>query len=299
MKKPAELSVLSPSDISSQGPVKYWIDGKFVDQRDASIPLTDLAIVRGYAAFDALRTYGNTPFLLDAHLKRLEETCAFLHLKPPLDRANMARAVLATVRTNNFAESLIRIYVTGGEASGLIPEHKERLIILVDSLRTYPPQQYEKGIALATTTLNRTLPLAKSTDYVAGIRETVRARHNGFDEVVFLDRQSNILEGTTFSVVVVRGRDLISPADGVLRGITVDHVLGLASQAGLRGRRAAIPPDLLDEADEVFVTSSVREVVPVVRIDTKRIAGGLPGPITCHLHKLYCESARSICSQGL
>lgn len=297
-ENPAEPSVSFWPDASAGKAIKYWIDGEFVERSRAAIPLTDLAIVRGYAAFDALRTYGNVPFLLEAHLKRLEESCALLYLQPPMDRTTMALTVLAAVRTNNFAESLVRIYVTGGDTAGFIPEQKGRLIILVDPLKPYPSQQYESGIALASTHMNRTLPLAKSTDYVAGIRETVRVRREGFDEVVFLDGNANLLEGTTFNIGVVKGNDLISPAEGVLRGITVDHLLGLVGQAGLRVRRETISVKMLELADEVFITSSVREIVPVVRFGNRQIGSGAPGPTTRLLHRLYRDSAQLICSRG-
>jgi branched-subunit amino acid aminotransferase/4-amino-4-deoxychorismate lyase len=298
MKQTAKYTIACTRAKAGPKTAKYWIDGRLVDQSEAAIPLTDLAVTRGYAAFDSLRTYGNVPFLLDAHLKRLENTCVILHLKPPLERKNIARAVLATVAANKFPESLIRIYVTGGDASGLIPENKERLVILVDPLRAYPARHYVKGIVLATTRLNRVLPLAKSTDYLAGVWETTRARKKGFDEVVFIDRQRNILEGTTFNVVAIIGRKLVSRTDGVLRGITVEHVLGLAREAGLSVRRVPISPRMLAKADEIFVTSSIREIIPVVCIDDKWIGSGFPGPVTRLLHQRYHESALAIRSQG-
>jgi branched-chain amino acid aminotransferase len=274
-------------------PGKCWIDGELVDWKDASIPLTDLMAVRGYAAFDALRTYGSVPFLLDKHLLRLERTCDFLGLRIPLDRANLAGAVLATVKAGKLPESSIRLYVTGGDAAGFVPEGRERLVILVDPPHSYPLRQYEQGVALATTTLGRTFPVVKPTNYLAGVWATMRARSEGFDEVVFVDRDLSLLEGTTFNVVAVRGRELISPADGVLAGVTIEHVLSLAAKAKFKVTREPISPQLLDQAEEVFMTSSVREVMPVVRIDDRQIGNGAPGPVTRLLHRLFCESAQT------
>ncbi len=273
----------------------YWIDGRLVPATGAVLPLSDLAVSRGYAAFDALRTYGGVPLLLDQHLARLERTCELLFLKPPLSRAELRDAVRATVAANALPDCLIRIYITGGDATGFIPENRERLLVLVDPLRAYPARHFEQGIALAASRLERTLPIAKSTSYLAGVWETIQARRNGFDEVVFCDASGNLLEGTTFSVVVVVGNELVSPRESVLQGITVEHLLGLAPQHGFHITRTPISPAMLAKADEVFITSSTRELIPVSRIDDRRIGNGRPGATTCRLHDLYRESVRAIC----
>lgn len=270
--------------------VKYWIDGRLVPSTEAVLPLTDLGFSRGYAAFDALRTYGKVPFLLDAHLERLERTCELLMLAVPLGRDKLRAVVHATVAANGLPENLVRIYVTGGDAAGFVPEQRERLLVLADPLRTYPAAQWEAGVALAISTLERTLPLAKSTSYLAGVCETMLAKRRGFDEVVFCDPRGNILEGTTFSVVAVKGRELVSPRAGVLPAITLEHLFKLAPQNGFTVRREPITPELLRQADEVFITSSTRELVPVNRVDTLRIGNGAPGPVTRRLHEIYRQS---------
>ena len=270
----------------------YWINGRVVGQADAFVPLGDLGFSRGYAAFDALRTYGGVPFLLEAHLVRFERTCELLFLKLPVTRLELAGIVSATLAANSFPESLIRIFLTGGEAGGFVPEGRESLMVLVDPVRTYPTGQFTEGIALARSTLARTVPLAKSTSYVAGVWETIQARRRGFDEVVFCDEKGDVLEGTTFSVGVVRGREIISPQADILFGITMEHVLGIATAEGFQVSRAPLASSLLETAAEVFITSSTRELIPVSRIDQARVGGG-PGPVTRRLHELYLRSACS------
>jgi branched-chain amino acid aminotransferase len=269
---------------------RYWIDGELVDAAQAALPLTDLGATRGYAAFEALRTYGKVPFLLEEHLERLERSCEQMFLQLPVPKAEIARIVEATLGANSFPESLIRIFVTAGDASGFVPEGRERLLVLVDVLRAYPAEQYTRGISLATTKLGRTLPLVKSTSYLAGIRETIRARREGFDEVVFVDDDGSILEGTTFNVVTIHGNMLTVPEAGVLQGVTIGHVVQLAAQSGLKVVRAPITRKMIAEADEVFITSSTRELLPINRVDGTPIRDGRPGPVTQRLHEVYRQS---------
>ncbi|MDO8545608.1 MAG: aminotransferase class IV [Opitutaceae bacterium] len=284
-----------PAAIPPTAATKYWIDGRLVPAAEAAVPLTDLAVSRGYAAFDALRTYGKVPFLLDEHLQRLERTCGELFLKLPRPRAEIRDIVHGTIAANALPDCLVRIFITGGDASGFVPEHRERLLVLVDPLRAYAARQYEQGIAIATSRLERTLPGAKSTTYLAGVWETIRAKQRGFDEVVFCDVNGDILEGTTFSIVVVKGNELVSPRAAVLHGITGEHLFQLAAEAGFKIRRAPISPTTLAAADEVFITSSTRELMPVSRVDERTIGNGKPGAITRHLHEMYRTSVRAIC----
>jgi branched-chain amino acid aminotransferase len=292
------FSPVQPAALPLPGTItgKYWLDGRIVDRNEAAIPLSDLALTRGYAAFDALRTYNNVPFLLEQHLRRLEKTCELLFLEVPLERNQLAEVVRVMLAANHYPESLVRIIVTGGDASGFTPENRERLLVLVDPLRTYPARQFEAGISLALAKLDRTLPLAKSTSYLAGVCETIQAKRQGFDEVVFCDADGSILEGTTFSVVAVRGRELISPREGVLTGITVEHLLGLAQAEGFTVTRAAISRAIWQEADEVFITSSTRELIPVNRIDDTALPQIKPDGATGRLHALYRRSVQILCT---
>lgn len=274
-------------------PAKYWIDGQLVRADRAAIPVTDLVMTRGYGAFEALRTYEGNPFLLEEHLRRLEKTCALLGLKCPLRRKEFAAAARETLRANSFPESLIRFYVTGGDASGFLPEGKERLLILVSPVRPFPAWQYERGIAMKTTALSRSIPAAKTVDYTVGIRETMRAVREGFQEVAFRDRRGGLLEGTQFSIFAVLGRTLVTPEEGVLPGCTGNQVMKLARREGWTIRRTAISPAMLRKASELFITSTTRELLPVVRVDEQRIGDGRPGPVRQHLHARFLESARA------
>lgn len=266
---------------------KYWIDGKLVRADKAFLPLTDLAVTRGFGAFEAMRTYHGSPFLLEGHLLRLQKSCELLGLKLPLSLEALKHAVDATLKANKMPESLIRIYVTGGDASGFLPEGRERLLILVSPAKLFPAWQYEKGIALKSTLLGRMIPQAKSLDYTVGIRETLRAVRKGYHEVVFVDEEGNLLEGTQFSVFAVVGKKIISPKMRILPGLTAGYVIDLARRKGFKASWGKITPKVLAEATELFITSSNREIIPAVRLDRKRIGNGKPGPVTRLLHGYF------------
>jgi len=293
--KTSPLASPAPQSSSTSDDAKYWIDGQLVNRSAAALPLSDLGFTRGYAAFDALRTYQGVPFLLEQHLQRLEKTCALMFLRLPLARAALTAVISETLAANSYPESLVRIMVTGGDAAGFIPEDRERVLVLVDPLRTYPARQYEQGVGLATATLDRTLPVAKSTSYLAGVWETIQARRKGLDEVVFCDARGGILEGTTFSVVAARGRELVSPESGILPGITVEHVFQIAVKEGFTLKRQPLTREVWESADELFITSSTRELIPVNRIDDTWLGKTKPPGITRRLHELYRQSAHAIC----
>jgi branched-chain amino acid aminotransferase len=199
--------------------------------------------------------------------------------------------VLETLAANCFPESLIRLYVTGGDTDGFVPAGKSRLLVLVDAARIFPASHYKKGVRIKTSRLNRPIPPAKTVDYTAGIRETILAKREGFHEVAFADRKGNLLEGTQFNVIAVRGNQLVSPDRGILPGITVERVLKLGRKEGFSIRRSPISPALLKRADEVLITSTNREVMPAVFVDQIRIGSGSPGPVSRLLHQRYLESA--------
>lgn len=255
------------------------------------LPVTDLVITRGYGAFEALRTYQGKPFLLEEHLRRLEKSCAEIGLKCPLGRKELADAVSETLKANSFPESLIRLYVTGGDAGGFVPEGHERLMILVGAAKMFPAWQYERGVAIKTTTLNRPIPSAKTIDYTVGIRETLVALKEGYQEVAFRDHRGCLLEGTQFSIFAVIRKTLVTPEKSILPGITAAYLIKLARREGFGIRREPISPAMLKNASECFITSTNREVLPVSRIDRQRIGNGRPGPIQRLFHQRYLEGA--------
>ncbi|MBI4026266.1 MAG: aminotransferase class IV [Verrucomicrobia bacterium] len=272
----------------------YFCNGAYLRADHATISVGDLGLIRGFGLFESLRTYGGKPFLLAEHLDRLFHAAKTVGLKPPMRRHGIARVVRRLLKKNRFAESLIRIVMTGGPSSALLPLGPPTLIVMADEFHPFPPWQYEKGISLMTTPLARIHPEIKSTVYFSAVVAAAQAGRRGFTEAVYVDRKGALLEGTTYNVfAVLPGPRLITPREGVLPGITADCVIALARKSELPVERRPLSRSMLRRAREMFITSSNREVIPVIRVDRVRIGDGIPGGVTQQLHAAYRAVAQN------
>lgn len=273
-------------------PPIYYGNGRYLPASQVTLPLNDLAFLRGFAFFESLRTYRGRPFLLRDHLARLFRSAKIVGIRPPLSQRQFQKIATELIHKNRFPETLLRFYLTGGPSSLLLPSGKPRIYVLADPLHEFPSWQYTQGIALKTAPFQRLIPEIKSTAYLPAVVETRRALRAGFTEVAYVDSKGSLLEGTTFSIVaVLPGPKLITPQKGVLRSVTVDCILKQARRLGLPAHRAPISPAMIRHADEMFIASSNRELIPVTRLDQRRIGRGEPGPITLQLHAAYLREA--------
>ena len=167
----------------------FYIDGNFVDEDEAVLPVTDLAILRGYAVFDFLRTYNGRPFHLEAHLRRLRNSAALIGLDCHWSLDELTEIVDETLARNNYPESNIRLLITGGDSEDSIsPGQHPRLLVMVRPVTPYPENWYEEGIKIITARLNRYIPGAKSTDYIRAIVTLKDAEAAGAIESVYVNK---------------------------------------------------------------------------------------------------------------
>ena len=258
----------------------YYIDGEFIDESEAVLPVTDLAILRGYAVFDFLRTYNGHPFHLEAHLKRLRNSAALIGLGCPWSLEDLSTIVDQTLARNNNAESNIRLLITGGDSEDSIsPGQNPRLLVMVRPVKPFPESWYREGIKIITTRMNRYIPGAKSTDYIRAIVTLQDAEAAGAIESVYVNQADQVLEGTTSNLFIVRDNSVVTPAEEILPGITRDVLLELLKQEFPLELRP-VPRQELLESDEVFMASSTKEVIPVVQVDDHNLGDRTPGPVT-------------------
>lgn len=272
----------------------YFLDGRVVPAREARVPVLDLSVMRGFALFESLRTYGGRPFLLGRHLDRLLREARHVGMRCPHSRAGIVRIVDRLLRRNRFPEALVRILLTGGASPKLVPAGRPTFAVLVDPLHAFPAWQYAKGIALMSIPFERAFPEMKTTNYFAAVWGTMRAQRRGFHEIVYARENGDLLEGSTFNLfVVLPGPRLVTPREDVLAGVTSGCVIDLARKSKLPVERRAIRPADLGRAREAFITSSNREVIPVRRVDGRVIGEGKPGPVTRQLHAAYRSFAQA------
>jgi branched-chain amino acid aminotransferase len=255
----------------------FYIDGKFLPEKDAGIPVNDLAILRGYGIFDFLRTYGGKPFHLKDHLKRLEHSAISIDLKLPLSLEEIHDIVIETLKRNQHKDSNLRIVVTGGQtADSITPCGKPRLLVMVTEVCPYPPKWYEDGVKIITVSLERQIPAAKSLNYLSAILALKEAYQQKAVEAVYTDREKNLKEGTTSNFFIFIDGKMITPGtEEILPGITRQVVLELAEHE-FEVQIRDIHMDELIKAKGAFLSSSSKQILPVVQVDDLIIGKGKP-----------------------
>lgn len=265
----------------------WYINGRWVHPNEASISINDVAVLRGYCAFEALRTYHRRPFHLDAHLQRLFRSAALMELDMPYTQAEIAAVIQEAIARNPYIHAAIRILVTGGESEdGIIPSGDPVLAVLITPLGERDMERFARGIKLITTHLQRVLPEAKTSNYVAAIRALKEAKQRNASDALFVNEQDHVLEATRSNFFIFRGDTLVTPRSGVLIGVTRNVVLELAQGRFPIEERPILLSELA-QADEAFISSSSREITPVVQIDNLTIGDGKPGPRTYELERRF------------
>ncbi len=272
----------------------YNINGEFVSADQASISIHDLAVMRGYGVFDFLRTYNKVPFHLDEHIKRLERSACLLGLNANRPFLEIKNLVLETIARNSHLESNIRLVITGGTSDdNLMPAGNDLLLIMVSELNKLPESYYVDGVSVITNHVDRFLPGAKTINYIPGILSLKEAKSRGALESLYVDRQGNILEGTTSNFFAVFGSTLVTPPESrILPGITRQVILQLAASF-TKVEVRNIHKDEVRLMDEAFITASNKEVIPVIDIDSITIKSGKPGNTTQAIMKQFADYTAS------
>ena len=269
-----------------------YLNGQILPAEQASISPFDLGLLRGYGVFDLLQTINGTPFLLPEHLERFRASADTLGLTVPVTDSEITEALLELLELNRHVEATVRMVLTGGESpDGMtFDPSSPTFYIVTHELFDVPEHVYESGAKLITAEHRREFPQAKTTNYLTWVQHHPRIAAAGAMDVLY-HSDGIVSECATASFYVVIDGAIHAPAEGVLRGTVGQYVLDLA-----RPRFEVVLGELtLQEtldADEAFLTSSVRGVVPVVALDDHAIGDGAVGPVTSELMALYRASVR-------
>lgn len=257
-----------------------YLNGRILPQEDAAISPLDIGLLRGYAVFDLLRTVGGRPFLLAEHLRRLRASAAQLGLEVPASDEAIAGIIDELLALNGHAEATVRLVLTGGVSpDGMaFDPTTPTFLIVTHELHEPPASLYEQGGALLTERHTRELPEAKTTNYITMLRHRTRCADAGAMDLLYHDGD-RVYEAASASVYFVRDGRIYTPADSVLWGTVGSLVLELAgSDYEIVTGDIALGDAL--SADEIFLTSTTRGVVPIVRLDETPVGDGVPGPVT-------------------
>ncbi len=270
--------------------LKVFISGKLYEKDDAKISVYDHGLLYGDGVFEGMRSYGGKVFRLEQHLERLWNSAKAIALEVPLSRPALAKAVNDTLAANNITDGYIRLVVTRGAGSlGLDPNRTShpQVIIITDHIALYPEDFYQNGLEIVTASTMRNHPAAlspriKSLNYLNNILAKIEGLQAGCIEALMLNHKGEVAECTGDNVFLVKGNALLTPPTdaGILEGITRDAVIELARKADYEVREIALTRHDVYIADECFLTGSAAEVIPVVKVDRRKIGAGVPGPVT-------------------
>jgi branched-chain amino acid aminotransferase len=270
------------------------IDGAIVAPGDAKVSVFDRGFLYGDAVFEVLRTYGGIPFALDEHLGRLRRSAERVFIKLPVDDATLRSEVERAVAASGNDESYVRIVVTRGVGPLSLDPDTARdplRVVLVESVAPPPREAYEQGVAAVLVHTRRAVDEtaaagAKVSNYLANLLAVHEAKARGAHEALIVDAQGHVVEGASSNVFVVNAGKVATPpeAAGILAGITRARILAAAADLGVRLEERELTVAEVLGADEVFITSSIRELLSVVRVDDRTIGAGVPGPVARALH---------------
>jgi len=282
--------------------LKVWIDGRFYDKADAKISVYDHGLLYGDGVFEGIRVYNGRIFQAEAHLRRLFASARAIRLTIPSTPEQLLAAIEQTYKTNGFSDCYIRLIVTRGTGYlGLSPTRcsNPSIIIISDTIALYPPEMYQKGMAVITASVTRTHPNAlspriKSLNYLNNILAKIEAIDAGVPEAIMLNHEGNVAECTGDNIFIVRNGVVQTPttADGILEGITRQVIIDLCGRMKIPCVEKTLERQDLYVADECFLTGTAAEVVPVTTIDGRPIGQGVPGPITRQLHDAFHRLVR-------
>jgi branched-chain amino acid aminotransferase len=284
------------------------INGKVAPAEEACVSVLDNGFAFGDSVYEVLRTYGGRAFEPGRHFRRLRASAARLGFSVPASDADLLAQVDGLLARAGEGESYIRIVVSRGLGDCSYDFEKVQgptVVMIQKPLPLYPASYYTDGIKVAAVGIRRNHPRAldpaiKSSNLLNNILAVREAQARGADEPVLLNQDGFLAEGASTNVFLVRGRTVFTPplSAGILAGITREVVLELLPGLGLPSREPPLHLEDLLSADEAFMTSTTREVVPVTRVDETPVGDGRPGPLTRRVMEAFRVYAPAHCGQA-
>lgn len=279
--------------------MKIYIDGQLCAEEDAKISVFDHGLLYGDGVFEGIRFYGGRVFKLEEHIARLYDSARAICLEIPLSPAEMTEALLSTIRANGLRDGYVRLVVTRGKGDlGLNPRLCARasVIIIAAKISLYSDALYQNGLDIITCATRRVShaalpPAVKSLNYLNNIMAKIEALQANASEALMLNDQGYVAECTADNVFILKGGQMFTPpvSAGSLKGITRAAVLDLARELGVPVSEPELTRYDVFTADECFLTGTAAEVIPVVKVDSRVIGDGRPGPITLKLLGAFRE----------
>lgn len=273
-------------------PTDYFsVNGRVVPAAEATVSVLDLGFLRGVGAFETLRTYDGHPHAVAEHLRRLWDCAEAFDLAPFFSEGDVRRCLAEILLKSGHPDLRVNFVITPGDHSaGVFGGGKPTWVMIARDLHAPPQQWYDDGVATITFDATRHLPTLKTTNYLSGKRGLQLAESKGAHEALYVDAAGYVTEGVTSNVLVIQGKRLMTPIVDCLAGITKAGIRPLAEAAGLTWYECRLTRDDLYTADEVWITSAVRELLPIVRVDDHLVHDGKVGPWAKQIRIAYHQS---------
>lgn len=276
--------------------LKVWINKRFVEAERAKVSVMDRGFLYGDGLFETMRSYAGVVFKINEHLARLFAASKIIKLNIPYNKKDLKDAVYKSIEVNRLKSAYVRLTVTRGEERlGINSGHPSlpNIIIVTSGFEGYENWMYKRGLSAKIVEIrqNEYSPVSriKSLNFLNYILARSNARAEGYDEAILANTAGYISEGATSNVFLVKRGIITTPSlnSGIIPGITRGVILQIAKKVRLKIMEKFVTSSELSNADELFLTNSMAEILPVTSIGSRKIGNGKPGAITKFLHISY------------
>jgi branched-chain amino acid aminotransferase len=282
-----------------------YVNGKIAPADQAVVPAYDHGFVYGEGVYETMRTYNRVPFLYDRHMRRLRQSSERIALDVPFDDETMLAWIDQTIAAaGDLREAYVRVLHTRGVGDlsyDLRSTPTPTTVIFVKPFEAYPARVYDEGIRIALVDMMRNHPrsvnpIIKSNNLMNNALAMQMAYRSGAEEALMCNYRGEVTECSQSNFFLVRNGAALTPSSdaGLLEGVTRAFLFELGRELGIDVREATLHPKDLETADEMFITSTTRELSPVVNVDGRPVGNGKPGPITKKLTALYQQRAEEM-----
>lgn len=282
--------------------VRVSMDGKVAGENEARISVFDRGFLYGDSIYEVIRSYGQVPFAMKEHLRRLHRSADAIEMDLPMSSMQIESEIRKLIAEAGNPDSYIRVVVTRGEGEiSLDPAMavNAHTIIICKEYQAPPRHLYTEGASVILVKSGKltdgALPAGSKTgNYLVNLMALAKAKQRGSYEAILVDGTGKIAEGTTCNIFIVRAGRVITPSleTGILAGITRSIVIELCRRWSIPLEERDLYPKDIKEADEAFLTSTIRDVMPITIVDEMPVRNGRPGPVTENLRRAYLEYVR-------
>jgi len=278
-----------------------YLNNMLVSESKAVVSVFDHGFLYGDGVYETLRAYDGVLFKLNEHIERLFQSASLIKLKLPKTREEIGKAVYETLQANRLKEAYARVTVSRGAGPiGLDPRlcPKPTLAIITNTFKEYPPSYYKKGVKVAIVNTRRNFkgaldPQIKSLNFLNNVLAKTEAIDRSAYEAVMLNYRGYVAEGTISNIFFVKDKVIFTPSIevGILDGITRRIIIDIAKETGIKVKEGKFRPDNMYEADEIFISNTTMEVMPVKEVDDVKFNVSA-GDMTKAIHKAYRSKVR-------